>query len=105
MVQIIQDTANFRASWAWGARDIAMIESASVRLPWSDEPYHWHKNDESEVFCVIAGKVNMRYRIDGTAHVVLLGAGDIFVAESGDEHVADPIGEARILVLERQGTE
>ncbi len=105
MVQIVQDTASFRASGAWGARDLALIGGASVRLHWSNEPYHWHKNDESEVFCVIAGNVNMRYRADGNEHVVLLGTGDIFIAEAGDEHVAHPVGEARILVIERQGAE
>lgn len=105
MVQIIQDTASFRASRAWGSRDIATIEGASVRLHWTDEPYHWHVNRESEVFCVVAGEVSMRYRVDGNEHVAELRAGDIFVADAGDEHVAHPNGEARILVIERQGAE
>ena len=33
-----------------------------------------------------------------------LKAGDIFHAEDGDEHVAHPIGAARILVIEREGS-
>jgi hypothetical protein len=30
--------------------------------------------------------------------------GDMFVADVGDEHVAHPVGEARILVVERKGS-
>jgi len=28
----------------------------------------------------------------------------MFIAEVGDEHVAHPVGEARILVIERKGS-
>lgn len=34
---------------------------------------------------------------------VILETGDDFFAEIGAEHVAHPIGEARILVVEREG--
>jgi mannose-6-phosphate isomerase-like protein (cupin superfamily) len=101
---IVQDARHFRASSAWGARDLAEIEGASVRLHWSDKPYEWHANDGAEVFCVIDGAVEMRYRSAGTEQAVLLKAGDIFIAETGDEHVAHPLGEARILVIERKGS-
>ena len=29
---------------------------------------------------------------------------DMFIADAGDEHVAHPVGEARILVIERRGS-
>ena len=32
------------------------------------------------------------------------GPTDVFVADVGDEHVAHPIGAARILVVERKGS-
>jgi hypothetical protein len=35
---------------------------------------------------------------------VVLGTGDIFHATVGTEHVAHPIGEARILVVETEGS-
>ena len=102
MPVIVQDARDFRSSRAWGARDLAEIEGASVRLHWTDQPYQWHVNDGAEVFCVIDGTVEMRYRLDGTEQSVTLNAGDLFIAEIGDEHVAHPQGEARILVIERK---
>jgi hypothetical protein len=46
----------------------------------------------------------MKYRLDGAGHTVRLGPTDVFVADIGDEHVAHPIGAARILVVERKGS-
>lgn len=102
MVQVIKDAASFRAGRAWGAREIAEIDGATVRLHWTDQPYVWHQNDGVEVFVVIAGIVNMHYREAGGETVVRLQSGDMFVADIGDEHVAHPQGEARILVIERK---
>ena len=102
MVQIIKDAAVFRAERAWGARDIAEIDGATARLHWTNQPYVWHQNDGVEVFVVIAGVVDMHYREAGVETVVRLEGGDIFVAGVGDEHVAHPQGEARILVFERK---
>ena len=45
MPTIISDARSFRADRAWGARDIAEIEGASVRLHWTDQPYKWHGPD------------------------------------------------------------
>lgn len=104
MPRIVTDTRQFTADRAWGARDLAEIEGASVRLHWTDQPYKWHVNDGAEVFLVLDGEVDMRWRQDGAEHVVRLTAGDVFVADVGDEHLAEPRGEARILVIEKQGS-
>lgn len=104
MPAIITDAHRFRADRAWGARDVAEIDGATVRLHWTDQPYKWHVNDGAEVFVVIAGVVEMRYRVAGEEHRVELNSGDMFVADVGDEHVAHPRGEARILVIERKGS-
>lgn len=104
MPEIIQDAKTFRAGEAWGARDIARIDGATVRLHWTDQPYKWHVNDGTEVFVVMQGVVDMHYREHGAEKIVQLGAGDMFVAGAGDEHVAHPIGEARVLVIERAGS-
>ena len=98
------DIKSFIASKAWGARDIAEIEGASVRLHWTDQPYVWHVNDGKEVFVVLDGAVDMHYRMNDTEKVQRLQAGDIMSAESGDEHVAHPVGPARILVVEKKGS-
>ena len=104
MPEIISDARRFRADEAWGARDIAEIDGASVRLHWADRPYRWHVNDGAEVFLVVDGEVIMHFRSDGTEHRAMLKAGDMFVAGPGDEHFAEPNGEARILVIERKGS-
>ena len=94
MPEIIQDAQTFRADKAWGAREIARIDGASVRLHWTDQPYKWHVNDGAEVFVVMQGVVDMHYRENGAEKI----------AGVGDEHVAHPIGEARVLVIEREGS-
>ena len=104
MPRILTDALTFRADRAWGALDVAEVEGATVRVHWTDQPYVWHVNDGAEVFVVLTGVVEMRYRLEGVEHRVELGPGDIFTAEVGDEHVAHPQGEARILVVERKGS-
>jgi mannose-6-phosphate isomerase-like protein (cupin superfamily) len=94
----------FRGSRAWEALDVASIEGASVRLHWTDQPYTWHVNHGEEVFAVLDGVVQMRYREAGVEQSVLLKSGDVFHAGDGDEHVAHPQGEARILVIEKAGS-
>jgi mannose-6-phosphate isomerase-like protein (cupin superfamily) len=98
------DTKRFTADRPWGARDIAEIDGATVRLHWTDQPYKWHVNDGREVFLVIDGEVDMHYREGGSEHVQRMGPGDMAFADVGDEHVAHPKGEARILVVERKGS-
>ncbi|HEX8097707.1 MAG TPA: hypothetical protein VF507_06705 [Pyrinomonadaceae bacterium] len=95
---------DFKAARAWGALDIARIEGATVRLHWADRPYKWHANDGSEVFVVLDGEVLMHYREGGEEKVVRLRPGEIFCAGEGDEHFASPVGEARVLVIEREGS-
>jgi len=89
---------------AWDAHLIAAIRDATVRLHWTDQPYRWHVNDGDEVFAVLDGEVAMHYREDGRELVAHLRAGDIFYAAEGDAHCAHPLGQARILVIERAGS-
>lgn len=89
---------------AWQAVDLARIDDATVRVHWTDRPYRWHVNDGIEVFVVLDGVVDMHHRDGGVEHVTRLIPGVVFVADVGDEHVAHPVGEARILVVERAGS-
>ena len=93
-------SGDFTADRAWGALGIAEMNGITTRLHWTDRPYHWHVNDGQEVFVVLGGRVEMRYRQEGTEHATILEVGDIFVARVGTEHVASPLGEARVLVVE-----
>lgn len=95
---------DFTADRAWGALDIANMSGVTTRLHWTDQPYKWHINDGEEVFVVLDGEVNMHYRKDNTEHVQRMSVGDIFFASIGTEHIAHPIGEARILVIEKEGS-
>jgi mannose-6-phosphate isomerase-like protein (cupin superfamily) len=94
----------FTATRAWDAVNIANMNGTTTRLHWTDQPYKWHVNDGAEVFAVLDGTVDMHYRESGLEQVVTLQVGDVFFAEAGCEHVAHPRGEARILVVEREGS-
>jgi mannose-6-phosphate isomerase-like protein (cupin superfamily) len=94
----------FKATRAWGALDIATMNGITTRLHWTDQPYRWHVNDGEEVFAVLDGCVEMHVREGGQERRVRLEAGDVFFAGAGCEHVAHPQGEARILVVEREGS-
>ncbi|CAB3706411.1 cupin domain-containing protein [Trinickia soli] len=98
------ESRTFTAARAWGALDIANMNGITVRLHWADKPYEWHVNDGEEVFVVVDGQVRMDYRENGQTHSVVMSAGDIFFASSGAEHVAHPMGEARMLVIEKEGS-
>jgi mannose-6-phosphate isomerase-like protein (cupin superfamily) len=95
---------SFTAERPWGALDIANMRGITTRLHWTDQPYKWHVNDGEEVFAVLDGRVEMRYREAGVEHSTVLETGDVFHASVGTEHVAHPLGEARILVIETAGS-
>ena len=94
----------FKADKAWGAKDIANMNGITTRLHWTDKPYQWHVNDGQEVFVVLDGTVEMLYKENGLEHACILNSGDIFYSSIGTEHVAHPKGEARILVVESEGS-
>ena len=102
-MDIIQ-SRTFKADRPWGAIPIATMNGITTRLHWTDQPYQWHINDGEEVFVVLDGKVDMHYKQDGEVQVVRLQPGDIAYAAIGTEHVAHPVGEARILVVEKEGS-
>ena len=98
------DADSFTADHAWGALDIAEIDGTTVRVHWTDQPYVWHVNDGPEVFVVLEGAVDMHYRAEGVERVQRLVPGRVCCAAAGDEHVAHPAPEARVLVIERKGS-
>ena len=94
---------DFTAPHAWEAITVANMGGITTRLYWTDKPYKWHVNDGEEVFVVLDGKVEMHYKQNGKIKSELLNVGNIFYASIGTEHIASPIGEARILVIEKDG--
>jgi len=103
MPKIIQ-SKDYTAEKAWGALDIATMNGITTRLHWTDQPYKWHINEGEEVFVVLDGIVEMHYKVDSKVIKSILKVGDIFHATVGTEHVAHPLGEARILVVESEGS-
>lgn len=95
---------DFTAERAWGALPIANMNGVTTRLHWTNRPYKWHVNDGEEVFVVLDGEVEMHYREGDREKIRLMRAGDIFYAGHGTEHVAHPVGEARVLVVEKEGS-
>ena len=77
--------------------------SFTPKLHWTDQPYKWHRNDGEEVFAVLDGRVEMRFRENGSEHSAILEAGDIFHAslaiepnaifEGAVKHAQDPMAE------------
>jgi mannose-6-phosphate isomerase-like protein (cupin superfamily) len=94
----------FKADRAWGSELIANMNGITSKIHWTDQPYKWHTNDGEEVFVVLDGAVNMYYKQEQTERMAVLEAGDIFFASIGTEHVAHPQGEARVLVVEKEGS-
>lgn len=97
-------SVEFTGKTAWEAIDVAKMNGVTTRIHWTDQPYKWHINDGEEVFAVLDGSVEMFYREDGLEKSIELKRGDVFFAQIGCEHVAHPVGEARILVVEKEGS-
>jgi mannose-6-phosphate isomerase-like protein (cupin superfamily) len=95
---------DFTGERPWAALDIANMNGITTRLHWTDQPYKWHVNDGQEVFVVLDGQVEMRFKQEGVEQRTVLQTGDIFYASIGTAHVAHPLGEARVLVIESEGS-
>ena len=87
-----------------GALNIEILSGTTIRLHWTDKPCKWHVNDGAEVFVVLHGMVDMHHKTGGSEQVTTFTPGDIFYAAEGDEHFAEPIGVARVLVVEKGGS-
>lgn len=95
----------FVADRPWGSELLSDFGDVTVRLHWTDKPYHWHVNNGNEVFAVLDGRVDMHVRENGMERTIRLNAGDGLSLSAGDEHVAYPVGQARILVVELKDTQ
>lgn len=95
---------SFTGERAWAALDIATMNGISIRLHWTDQPYTWHVNDGQEVFAVLDGSVEMHFKENDVGRSTILETGDVFYASIGTAHVAHPLGVARILVVESEGS-
>lgn len=95
---------SFTAEKPWEAITIANMNGITTRLHWTNKPYCWHINEGEEVFVVLNGEVVMHYENNSIIQSSLLQTGDIFHGSIGTKHYAEPIGEARVLVIESEGS-
>jgi mannose-6-phosphate isomerase-like protein (cupin superfamily) len=102
-MQVIR-AKDYTATVAWEALEVASMKGITTRLHWTNKAYKWHTNDGQEVFVVLDGNVTMHYEQQGKHTSALLDIGDLFYASIGTKHYAEPIGEARVLVIEQQGS-
>lgn len=100
------DVHTFRAERAWGSRLLLDLGEHAARLHWTDAPYRWHANTGAELFVVLAGRVRMHWRDGrGCEHRQTLEVGDVMRFDEGEEHYAEPLPEARVLVIERKDSD
>ena len=99
------NSTTFVADAAWASRVLLDLENHTVKIHWTDQPYRWHQNTGEELFVVLDGVVEMSYVEDGEEHVRILEAGQMALIRDGERHVARPLGEARVLVIEQKGSE
>lgn len=98
-------SGGYKADKAWGSDLLQTFDGlTTVKLHWTDKAYVWHANDGPEVLAVMDGSIDMHVRREGREEVIRMEAGDLMHFEDGDEHYAQPLGEARLLVIERAGT-
>jgi mannose-6-phosphate isomerase-like protein (cupin superfamily) len=98
------DARALRGPVDWSGPTLTGIAGAAVKLRWINAPFRWHRNDGPELFLVLDGDVDMHVRSapEAEAQIVHLGAGHMVWIEEGEEHIAFPRGEARVLVVEQQ---
>lgn len=94
----------FHKDRAWASDLIGDFGETIAKVHWTDQPYKWHINDGNEVFAVLEGEVEMKFKEDEQEKSVLLYAGDVISFEEGDAHVAHPLGVAKILVVEKRNS-
>lgn len=96
------DTRHLAGPADWSGPTFEGFGKAAVKLRWIKDAYRWHRNEGAEVFLVLDGAVEMHVRSRSHPAVVhRLSSGQMIFIEDGEEHIAYPQGEARILVVER----
>jgi mannose-6-phosphate isomerase-like protein (cupin superfamily) len=103
----VHDASALKGPVDWSGPTMTGIGNAVAKLRWINTPFRWHRNTGGELFLVLDGEVDMHVRSGPKAEVqtVNLTAGKLVLIEDGEEHVAHPKGEARILVVEQEDSE
>lgn len=97
------DTAALSGPDDWTGPTMTGIGNAVAKLRWINTPFRWHRNTGGELFLVLNGHVDMHVRggPEAEVEIVPLTPGQMLLIEDGEEHIAYPRGEARVLVVEQ----
>ena len=101
------DTADLTGPEDWSGPTLPGIGNAVAKLRWINTPFRWHRNTGAELFLVLDGQVDMHVRSgpEAEAVIVSMNPGQLLLIEDGEEHVAFPRGEARVLVVEQEDSD
>lgn len=101
------DTATLSGPEDWSGPTMTGIGNAVAKLRWINSAFRWHRNTGAELFLVLDGEVEMHVRKNpaADAEIVTLTPGQLLLIADGEEHVAYPRGEARVLVVEQEDSD
>ena len=92
----------------WSPKIVAQVNDCDVKLAKLEGEFVWHAHaDEDELFLVIEGQLELRFRSgeDAPEHSVQLGPGQMIVVPRGVEHLPlTPPGGASVLLFEPRST-
>ncbi len=96
----------------WSPRLIAQVNDCAVKLVKLEGEFVWHRHvDEDELFLVLEGRLELRFRRPGPGlasgpdsapieHAITLGPGQLAVVPRGLEHLPVAPGGAAVLLFE-----
>lgn len=89
----------------WSPRILTHVNDWDVRLAKVEGSFVWHSHsDTDELFIVLDGALDIHLRESGEEHVVHLERNDVFVVPRGVEHCPQSSEGATIMLFEPTGT-
>jgi len=86
----------------WQPKIIALVDDFAIKIVKLDGEFIWHHHaDADEVFFVIAGGVQMKYRVNGNEDEVSFGPGELLRVPRGVEHMPIAVPGTELLLFER----
>ena len=99
MLTVVRLADRFREIDApWQPRVVGAVNDFHVKVVRLEGEFLWHHHEtEDELFLVMKGTLEMRYREEGAEHVATIGPGEFIVVPRGVEHL--PVAREAVEVL------
>lgn len=102
-INVAQALASFDETWQ--PRIVGTMNDAHVKVVKLHGDFVWHHHDDTdEMFFVIDGAFDMKYRDNSGEHVLHLTAGEFVVVPAMQEHCPVALEPCSVLLFERVGT-